>query len=163
MHIRPAADSDLSAITAITNDVIRTTTAMWTDIEATVGDRAAWMKQRITAGYPVLVADSMGEVIGFASYGPYRSGPPGYRYVVEHSIHVARDARGRGVGSQLVTALLDHARQQGLWAMVGGIDALSTASLRMHARLGFVEVGRQPGIGSKFGQRLDLVLMQRAI
>lgn len=85
---------------------------------------------------------------------------PGYRFTVEHTIHVAERAWGQGVGRALMMALVDHARAAGKRTMVAGIDGTNTGSVRFHARLGFREVGRLDGIGDKWGRRLDLVLMQ---
>ena len=160
-HTRPATEADLPAIRDIVNDVIRTTTAIFGDTEVSLDERLAWMRGRLAAGYPVLVAEEAGVVVGFASYGAFRSGPPGYRHAAEHSVHVRADWRGRGVGPALVRALIDIARERGILVLVAGIDATAEASIRMHGRLGFAITGRMPGVGFKHGRRLDLVLMQR--
>jgi phosphinothricin acetyltransferase len=70
---------------------------------------------------------------------------------------------GRGVGRALLDALIEHARAAGKRVMVAGIDGENVRSIAFHARLGFVEVARMPGVGEKLGRRLDLVLMQRAL
>lgn len=160
MIVRDAVETDLPGLVAITNDVIRTSTAIFSDREVDLADRRAWAEGRRAAGHPVLAAVDNGGVIGFASYGPFRSGPPGYRFSVEHSVHVRADRRRSGVASALMRALIARARTAGLHVMVGGIDAGSAASIAFHARLGFVETGRMPGVGFKAGRRLDLVLMQ---
>src|SRR5689334_4857060 len=94
MHIDDATDTDLPAILAIYNDILATSTAIYSDIPATLKDRAAWRADRLAKGYPVLVAREAGEVLGFASFGDFRSWP-GYAATVEHTVHVRADARRR--------------------------------------------------------------------
>ena len=114
MPIRPATEADLPAITAIFNEVIATSTAIYADDPFSLEDRAAWFAQRRAAGYPVLVADDGDGVAGLASFGDFRAWP-GFRHTVEHSVHVRADARGRGLGSALVSAL--RASMNSTWAM----------------------------------------------
>ncbi len=160
MHIEPATSADLPAILAITNDVIATSTAIYADDPATLADRAAWFAARQAQGYPVLVARDGEQVLGFASFGDFRPWP-GYRYTVEHSVHVRADARGKGIGGALVAALFPHAQASGKHVMIAGVDAANTASLRLHARLGFERVAEFHEVGRKFGRWLDLVFLQR--
>lgn len=161
--IRPARATDLTALLAIFNDVIATSTAVYSLAPTTLAERTAWFDGRVQAGFPVLVADDAGAVVGFASFGDFRGTWPGYRYAVEHSVHVRADRRGRGIGARLVQALFPHAEQLGKHVMVGGIDAANTASLRMHAQLGFEQVAHFREVGHKFGRWLDLVFVQRFI
>ena len=107
----------------------------------------------------MLVAREGGEVLGFGSFGEFRAWP-GYRTTVEHSVHVSAAHRRRGVGSLLVRALIEDARALGFHVMIAGIDATNEASLALHRRLGFVEVGRFPEIARKFDRWLELVLLQ---
>jgi L-amino acid N-acyltransferase YncA len=151
--IRDAGRDDVPAITVIANALIATTTYEWTERLHTEADRAAWLDHKRERGFPVLVAcddDADGAVVGFACYDEFRDVTrwPGYRPTVEHSIHVRRSHWGRGIGKALLDALVERAR---------------AAGHRVHTRLGFVEVGRLPEVGEKFGRRLDLVLLQRAL
>jgi phosphinothricin acetyltransferase len=82
---------------------------------------------------------------------------------VEHSVHVHADARGRGLGPQLVQALFPRATALGKHVMIAGIDAANTGSIRMHARLGFTEAGVLRDVGRKFDRWLDLLFMQRRL
>lgn len=159
MPIRPATEADLPAITAIFNDVIATSTAIYADDPLTLEDRAAWFAQRRAAGYPVLVADD-GAVAGVASFGDFRAWP-GFRHTVEHSVHTRADARGRGLGSALMGALFEPARALGKHVMIAGIDAANEGSIRMHERLGFQRGAVLREVGRKFGRWLDLELMQK--
>ncbi|MCA3631577.1 MAG: N-acetyltransferase [Methylobacterium sp.] len=159
--IRPANEADLAAITAIFNEVILNSTAIYADEPVDIADRAGWFEARRAAGYPVLVAEAGGEVIGFASFGDWRGAWSGYRHSVEHSVHVRADRRGRGAGSAMVAALFPLARDLGKHVMIGGIDAENAASIAMHQRLGFARVAHFREVGRKFDRWLDLVFMQR--
>ena len=162
IEVRDASADDLPAILAIYNDVIATTTAVYRDDPATLEDRQAWWQARVRQGYPVLVADQSGVIVGFASFGDFRAWP-GYRFTVEHTVHVRSDCRGRGVGQLLMTALLSHGRALGKHVMMAGVDAENAGSIRFHERLGFERVGHLREVGFKFGRRLDLVFLQRML
>ncbi len=125
-------------------------------------ERRAWFAERRAAGNPVLVAEDSGQVVGFGSYLQFRAWS-GYRKAVEHSVYVAGEARGRGIGLKLVEALTERAREAGKHVVVGGVEGSNIPSLKLHRRAGFIEVGRMPGIGEKFGRRLDLVFLQKQL
>jgi L-amino acid N-acyltransferase len=161
MTIRLAGLSDIPAICAIYNDVVATSTAVYTSAPGTVEDRAAWFETRASAGYPVMVADAGSGALAFASYGEWRGAWPGYLYTVEHSVHVGAAHRGKGLGRALMRELIGHAAASGKHIMVGGIDAANAGSLRFHRSLGFAEAARFNEVGRKFGRWLDLVFMQR--
>lgn len=161
--IRPAAANDLPQILAIYNDVVATSTAIYTTAASTLDERRKWFDARIAAGYPVVVAERDGAVAGFASFGEFRGAWPGYLYSVEHSVHVARDHRGHGVGRALVESLFPLAAALDKHVIIGGIDATNAASLALHESLGFERVAHFREVGRKFGLWLDLVFMQRFI
>jgi L-amino acid N-acyltransferase YncA len=167
--VRDATADDVEAITAIVNARIETTTIEYADRPHTLESRRAWMAERQARGFPVLVAETeesgQVRVVGFASYGDFRDSVarPGYRYTVEHTVHVLEHWWGRGIGVMLVDELVDRATRAGLHAMIGAIDAENVDSIHFHERVGFVEVGRLPEVGTKFGRWLDLVLMQRML
>jgi len=110
----------------------------------------------------VLVAVEEGVVVGFASFGDFRASP-GYRYTVEHSVHVRAGRRGSGLGQALMQPLIARARALGKHVMMAGVDADNAGSIRFHERLGFERVGRLREVGFKFGRRLDLVFLQRLL
>jgi phosphinothricin acetyltransferase len=161
MLIRDGTEGDLPGILAIYNHVIAHTTAVYTETPAPLADRQAWFAARRAGSFPVLVADD-GGAIGFASFGDFRPWP-GYARSVEHSVHVAEAARGRGVGSALVRRLIDEARARDKHVMVGGIDAANAASIALHRKLGFVEAGVLREVAQKFGHWLDLLFMQKML
>jgi len=163
--IRAAAPDDVPAITEITNALIGATSYEWREEPYSPEDRADWLRLHQERGEPVLVAVDGDEVVGWSAYGDFRDTTrwPGYRFTVEHTIHVAESHWGAGVGRELLTRLCEHAAAAGKRVMVAGIDGTNEDSIRFHARLGFVEVGRMPGVGDRAGLRLDLVLMQREL
>lgn len=162
MTIREACEADLPRIVEILNDAIEHTTAVWSWTHTDLDNRRTWLTTRRARGFPVLVADEGGEVLGYASYGPFRDWD-GYASTVEHSVYIDAAARGRGLGGTLMRALIEHAQSRGLHAMVGGIDADNAASIRLHQSLGFREVARMPEVGRKFGRWLDLVFLQKLL
>lgn len=159
MQIRDAIESDLPAILAIYNDAVLQTTAIWNDRPVDLDNRRAWLADRQRAGYPVLVATEGETVLGYASFGDWRAFD-GYRHTVEHSVYVAAEGRGKGIGRALMQALIPRARALGKHTMVAGIEAGNTASIRLHETLGFRQVGLLPQVGCKFGQWLDLAFLQ---
>ena len=161
--ILPATAADLHGILAIYNEVIATSTAVFSLDPVTLDDRRTWFEARRRAGYPVLVADQKGEVAGFSSFGEFRGAWQGYRFSVEHSVHVRRDCRGAGIGRALVAALFSPAAAMGKHVMIGGIDANNEPSLRLHDTLGFERVAHFKEVGHKFDRWLDLVFVQKFI
>jgi L-amino acid N-acyltransferase len=161
--VREAVDADLPAIVELQNVLLSTTDVEWTETPHTVMERGKWMRQQRERGHPVLVAMASREVVGWCSFGDFRDTTkwPGYRFTVEHTIHVREDQWGQGVGRGLMTGLFDAARVRGKHVMVGAVTGENDASIRFHERLGFVEVARMPQVGAKFGRWLDLVLMQK--
>ncbi|MCL6690883.1 N-acetyltransferase family protein [Pseudomonas sp. R3.Fl] len=159
MLIRDASPTDLGALRDIYNDAVLNTTAIWNEVAIDLDNRRAWLELRAQQGFPVLVAEDAGEVVGYASYGPWRAFD-GFRETVEHSVYVRADQRGKGVGPQLMQALVDRARAQGLHVMVAAIESGNAASIRLHERLGFATTGQMPQVGQKFGRWLDLTFMQ---
>jgi L-amino acid N-acyltransferase len=162
LTIRDATDSDLEGLAAIYNDVIATSTATFTTTPVTLDERREWWRTRSAQGYPVLIAEDPRGVAGFGSFGEFRAWP-GYRFTVEHTLHVRADARGRGIGRRLLLALIERARTLGKHVMVAGVDGDNAASIHLHERLGFTQAGRLTEVGYKFGRWLDLVFLQRSI
>jgi len=159
MKIRPAQDADIAAINSIFNHEVEHSAPLWIETPVTLAERQDWLAARRTDGLPVLVAEADGQVLGFGSYGPFRH-YEGFRPSVEHSVYVASTARGQGIGRALLVALIDSARSQGKKVMVAAVDSENEASLVLHRAMGFVETGRMPRIGEKWGKRRTMVLLQ---
>lgn len=163
MLIREANTRDAEGITAIYNDAVVHTTAIWNDQVVDVANRLSWLADRQKAGYPVLVAvDDDGGVLGYASFGDWRAWD-GYRHTAEHSVYVHTHRRGLGIGEALLRALIQHAQRIGKHVLVAGIEANNQASISLHQKLGFEHVGHLKQVGAKFGQWLDLVFLQRIL
>jgi L-amino acid N-acyltransferase YncA len=161
MVVRLAATEDATAIASILNAFLATTTIEWTEAPHATEDVLAWLDDHET----VLVAEEADEVVGVAAFGWFRDvvKRPGYRFTVEHTIHVREDHWGRGIASDLMDALISSAQDSGKHTMIGAVDGANEASIRFHQRLGFVEVGRMPEVGAKLGRWCDLVLFQKRL
>ncbi len=159
MQIRDAAEADFDQITAIYNEVLTNSTAVYNDRPTTTSDRIAWWKDRLEQVYPVLVATDRSRVVGFAAFGNYRSWA-GYRFTVECTVHIHSGRRGQGVGTALLSALIARAKTLGKHTMIAGVDSENIASLRFFERCGFERAGYLREVGYKFGRYLDLVFLQ---
>lgn len=160
--IRDTTFRDLPAIVEIHNDAVANTTAIWDEEPVDLADRTAWFEGRVAAGYPVLTAEVDGRAAGYATYGQWRA-KSGYRYSVEHSVYVHRDFYRRGLASALLAELIERARAADVHVLVGFIESQNATSIALHAKFGFVVVGRMPEVGVKFGRWLDLTLMQLTV
>lgn len=160
MIIRDAIAADIEAVTAIYNAVLLSSTAIYNDTPVTIEDRLAYWQARIAQGYPMLVAvDDDGTVIGYATFGDFRSWP-GYRFTVEGTIHLREGVRGRGIGTALLTQLTARARACGKHVMVAGVDSTNAASIGFLTRFGFTSAGVLHEVGYKFGRYLDLHFLE---
>ncbi len=162
MRIRFATLADAEAIVAIYNVFVETCTCTWQTLPDTVSYRRDWLTGR-KPEHPVFVAeDEAGRVVAFASLSPYSS-RGGFDETAEVSIYISDTAQGRGLGKRLMQTLLDSAKASGLHLLVSRISGDQPASLAMHAKCGYTETGRIPGMGVKFGRRHDLVYMSRRV
>jgi len=159
--IREAADGDLGAIGALLNEEIATSPYVYAETQVTIEDRRAWLSNHQAAGLPVLVATIDSGVVAWASLSPYRASS-GYRFTAEASVYVSSGAQRRGIATQLVARLVEHARQVGLHALVASIDAENWPSIRLFERFEFVECARLPEVGRKFESwRTQLLFVRR--
>jgi L-amino acid N-acyltransferase YncA len=111
---------------------------------------------------PFLVAELEGYVVGFCYASQFRP-REGYRYTVEDSIYVRADCIGHGVGKMLLAELISECQARDCHSMVACICGVNVSSVRLHASLGFQEVGLLPEAGIKFGEWLRLLIMQRPL
>jgi L-amino acid N-acyltransferase YncA len=159
--IRPATSADLDTITEIYADAVTNGTASY---ELEPPGRAEMGKRfdALTAGgFPYLVAERDGAVLGYAYAGAFRP-RPAYRFVVEDSVYVAPDAKGQGVGLRLMQSLIAAVEAAGFRQIIAviGDGRPDSASVKLHERLGFRHSGRLEGSGYKHGRWLDTVFMQ---
>ena len=162
LDIRDAEIGDLKGMMEIYNEVLATSTSIFSDVKRTPQEQSKWFEDRSAQGWPVLVACRGGELLGYASYGPFRTWP-GYRHTVENSIYLTPNARGQGIGTVLLEALLQRAQAQRLHAVIAGIDGDNVGSMRLHEKLGFTKVAQLKEVGRKFDRWLDLVFYQRLL
>jgi phosphinothricin acetyltransferase len=160
--VRDAGEADLPAILEIYNAAVLNETSIWNDDISDLADRRAWWRARTAGEFPVYVAEVDGAVSGYGTFGEFRANQ-GYRFTVEHSIYVNASAQRRGIGSVLLTRLIAEARRTNKHTMIGGIAADNAGSIALHQRFGFIESGRLPQVGFKFGRWLDLVFMQKLL
>ncbi|OLT51690.1 GNAT family N-acetyltransferase [Cellulosimicrobium sp. CUA-896] len=162
--VRPAVAADLGRVAEIFAPYARDTAVTF---ETEPWDVARWAAKHddlAGRGLPFLVADVEGEVAGFAYAGPWRP-KAAYRHTVEDTIYLDPGYAGQGVGTVLLTALLDAAARAGARQVVSVVADVpeAAASLPLHRRLGFVEAGRLTAVGFKHGRWVDTVLLQRAL
>jgi L-amino acid N-acyltransferase YncA len=163
VRIRAATDSDLGAVAKIYAHHVRHGLASFEVVAPTSEELRARRAAVLDSGLPYLAAELRGEVVGYAYASPYRA-RPGYRYTIEDSVYVEQGLTGLGVGSALLTALIERC-EAGPWrqmlAVIG--DSANTGSIALHRRLGFTHVGTFAAVGFKLGRWVDTVLMQRAL
>ncbi|RZI74085.1 MAG: N-acetyltransferase family protein [Pseudomonas sp.] len=165
IHIRPSLDADIAAIAAIyAHHVLHGTGTFETEAPG-VADMAARRADVLAKGLPYLVAErrSDGAILGFA-YCNWFKPRPAYRFSAEDSIYLADDARGRGVGTMLLKALIEAAEAAGVRKLIAVIgDADNLGSIGVHRAQGFAHVGVLEDVGWKFDRWLDVVLMDRVL
>jgi len=157
--IRNANVEDLPQILEIVNHAILHTTSNYLYEVQTVENQLQWFEEKKSKQFPIIVADYNGTAVGFGTYGTFRE-KIGYQFTVEHSVYVAPEFIGKGIGKQLLLALIVLAKEEGYHTMIGGIDAANTGSIDFHRKFGFVETGIIKEVGFKFGKWLDLQFMQ---
>ena len=161
--IRDARDEDADAVAEIFAHYVRTTaTTFETEPRPPDEWRATWAALR-EQGWPVLVAEVDRRIVGFAYVGPWRT-KPAYRHTVETTVYLAQAARGRGLGAKLATQAHERAAAAGAREVIAVIaDSGDGASLALHRRLGFHEVGTLSGVGYKFGRWINVQLLQKSL
>lgn len=164
--IRPATSNDIGAIAAIYRHHVLTGTASFEEVPPSEADMAARFAAIQERGLPYICLEDALEpggtagLLGYAYAGPYRP-RSAYRFTVEDSIYLAPEATGRGYGKLLLSKLIAECRARELREIVAVIgDSANHASIGLHRRLGFRDVGTLSQVGLKFGRWLDTVLMQ---
>ena len=159
MLIRLATPHDAQAIATLWNPYIRDTLVTFNAAEKSASDVAGMIEDRQALGHATFVAVAEG-LLGFATYAQFRGGV-GYATCMEHSILLAPQARGRGVGRGLIAAVCDHAAAAGAHQMIAGVSGGNPEGQAFHAAMGFRHIATVPEAGFKFGRFIDLVLMQK--
>lgn len=161
--IRPGVTADLPAVTAIYADSVRRGSGSF-ELEPPTEDEMLRRWQEVQSkALPWLVAQAAEQVLGYAYANHFRP-RPAYRFCVENSVYVDESARGRGIARLLLIELMARCEAAGARQMVAVIgDSANTASIALHAALGFRSAGRIEAAGWKFERWLDVVLMQRGL
>jgi L-amino acid N-acyltransferase YncA len=163
ISIRAASPADIPAITRIYAHAVRHGTASFELEPPDQAEMARRQRALADGGYPYLVAESGGAVVGYAYAGPYRA-RPAYRFSVENSVYVAPAAHRRGIGRLLLDRLIADCEARGYRLMIAVIgDSAQAPSIELHRAAGFKLVGAFEGVGYKFDRWLDTVLMQRPL
>jgi L-amino acid N-acyltransferase len=157
--IREYQKSDAAAILDIINYNILNATALYDYTIRSLEQQESILESKIQSGFPVIVAENNGEVVGFGMYSEFRF-REAYKFTVEHSVYVNQTNQGLGIGKLLLTELIQLAKKQGLHTMIGVIDAENQNSIDFHHQFGFKTVGIIKESGFKFGRWLDSVFVQ---
>ena len=161
--VRPVLPTDLPAIHAIYAHSVLHETASWEVTPPDLAEMARRMSVILDGGYPYLVAECAGRLVGYSYASSYRP-RIGYRFTVENSVYIAADMQRRGLGRLLLSDLVAACTARGYRQMVAVIgDSQNLGSIQLHRALGFEQRGFLPGIGYKFGRWLDSVIMQRSL
>lgn len=157
--IRPADTDDVNAITDIYNEAILNTVASFDTKPKTMAEQKTWFDHH-GSRRPVLVAQLDGTVIGWASLSDW-SHHDAYADTVEISIYIKEGFRGKGMGRELMEAIIDEGKKAGLHTIIARITDGNAESIHLHESLGFKHIGVMREAGFKFGELLDVYLMQK--
>jgi phosphinothricin acetyltransferase len=161
--VRAAEKSDLAAVQSIYTDEVLHGSASFELEPPTLEEITARWASVLSFQLPYLVAIKDDRIAGYAYVLPYRP-RPAYRYTLEHSVYVAPAYQRAGLGSLLLQRILSDCQLWGARQMIGIIgDSDNRASIQLHLRAGFEQIGILKDVGWKFGHWLDSVIMQKAL
>lgn len=158
---RLATPADAAAIASIYNEGIADRIATF-ETEPRTAEQLARQITDKGDRFPTVVVERDGQVVAWAAAGAYRA-RPAYAGVAEHSVYVARSARGTGAGRAALEALCQAYAERGFWKIVSRIFPENTASLALHERCGFRVVGVYQRHGKLEGQWRDCVIVERLL
>jgi L-amino acid N-acyltransferase YncA len=161
IRTRLATAADAAAIAAIYNEGIADRVATF-ETEPRTPQQIATLLAEKGERFPTVVAERDGQIVAWAGAGAYRS-RPAYAGVAEHSVYVARAARGIGAGLVTLNALCQLYAERGFWKIVSRIFPENTASLALHEKCGFRVVGVYERHGKLEGQWRDCVIVERLL
>jgi phosphinothricin acetyltransferase len=162
-EIRPATEADLASVTGIYDHAVRFGTATFELVPPDLNEMTQRFRALTDGGFPYLVAELDGLVIGYAYAGAYRA-RPAYRFTVENSIYLQPAIHRRGIGGLLLRRLIGECEARGYRQMIAVIgDSANAGSIGVHRACGFQMIGTHPNVGLKFGRWLDIVMMQLAL
>ena len=156
--IRPATPADLPEINAIFNYYVPRSTCVWTTTPCSEAERKAWYEEHGEA-MPILVAERSSRILGWGALSSFRTAYT-LAGALEDSVYVHHNFHRQGIGSRLLTELIDAARQKGLHSILANISADQEPSIRLHEKFGFQEVAHLRQVGWKLNRWLDAVYLQ---
>ena len=159
IKLRNYTITDTQAILDIINYNIINSTALYDYTPRTIEQQISIFEDKLKKGFPIIVATVNEQVVGFGFYSEFRF-REAYKFTVEHSVYVANDFHGKGIGKLLIIELIELAKQQKLHTMIGVIDAENESSIRFHEQFGFKTAGIVKETGYKFDRWLHSVIMQ---
>jgi phosphinothricin acetyltransferase len=161
--IRAGREDDLPALTAVYNHYVEHTHVTFDVTPFTVDQRREWFGHYRSIGpHRLLVAAVDGDVVGYATSGPFRA-KPAYAPSVETTVYLAPAATGRGLGAQLYTALLAALTEEDVHRAYAGVALPNAASIALHRAFGFAEIGVFSEVGRKLGRWWDVLWLERAV
>ena len=163
-ELRDATEADIPDMREIYNHYVANTTVTFDEDPLTLAEMRTKFRAVQKLGYPWLVAQSPNKVVlGYAYVSPWKT-RAAYRFTVENSIYLGPASTGKGLGAALMKELLARAQAAGVREVVAVIaDRGADASIAIHERFGFTEIGRMGRVGFKFGRWLGTVLMQKSL
>ncbi len=159
--IRPATPDDLPAVNAVFNAVVQRGPNALEEEEYGESERREWFAAR-TVKEPVLVAVQGDQFLGWCSLSRWGR-HSGYRFTAEHSVYVKEPWRWRGIGTALVSAIIESAVAHGYRLLIGRMISSNDASRALHRRCGFSEIGTMHGAATYRGSTYDVILMERPL
>jgi len=153
--IRPATPADAAAIAAIYNYYVVHTIVTFEEEEISTKEMALRITEVQGAGRPWFVWEEAGKVLGYSYASGWKS-RCSYRFSLETTVYLDQAATGRGLGTQLYSALIDALRQTKTHALIGGVALPNAGSVALHEKLGFVKIGHFKEVGWKFDQWIDV-------
>ena len=158
--VRNAVAADLPALTAIYNHYVERTPITFDVVTVQPEQRRQWFDDHGGGRHVLLVAEEHAAIVGYASTSRWRP-KPAYDTTVESSVYVRHDAVGRGIGRALYAALFEAIAAEDVHAVVAGVALPNDASVALHERFGFQQVGVFREVGLKFGRFWDVAWFQR--
>ena len=162
ISVRLAVVDDLDIINDIYNYYVRVSTCTYQEEPETLETRRKWFHSHEAGTHPIIVAEENGKILGWGSLSPYHS-RCAYRFTVENSIYIHHEHLLQGIGSIILKDLVDRAGTLGYHVIIAAIDGEQTASIALHRKFGFIEVGQFREVGYKFGKWLDVVYLERRL
>lgn len=153
--IRPATPADCEALAEIYNHYIRHSAATFEEQALDSAEMSARLQRVCELGYPWVVAEQNGVIVGYAYASRWRE-RSAYRFSVESTVYLAPGASGNGWGTRLYSVLFEELRKLGVHAVIGGITLPNPASVALHEKMGMQKVAEFPEVGFKQGQWLDV-------